>query len=106
VKLSENAVKRIYQQVDMLEKSLRCLVPEECDINVSLMANGGVCIDMIHWDRHEGGDYSGVRRRCLLDSLRDEEGNWHADLADDNNRSYRLKGILLEDEMKGEKESA
>lgn len=99
VAYSEMIVKRVKQQIDMLEQSLRHLLPDGGDYYLYINKSGGITFTAMQWgEKNEDGKFTNTPRRMQLE-LSKVNGNWLPDKSAESNDSYEKKGILMKEEV-------
>ena len=103
--MTDREKKVIENRVLLMAKAIEQMGYGDADVRI-LIVNGEISLDIVRWEKYKSGEkLTDVKRKYLLDSFYGKTG-WKHDLSEDMNSYFQKKGILLEDEKEGEKESA
>ncbi|MBQ9251604.1 MAG: hypothetical protein IJ188_03090 [Clostridia bacterium] len=91
--LSENAIRRVEQQIDMLEKSLRYLIPGENDLNIYISTEGTIRMEAIQWEK-SNVPIANRPRTNIVKLYRYANGNWGGDESAHQNEYLKEQGLL------------
>ena len=93
---SEMVLRRVEQQVEMLEKSIMHLVPDAMEIGILIDPNGSH-VSLVEFEIDKNGRADRTILRYLLSvNKKTGKSEWNEDLSEDLNRDLKAKGKLLE----------
>ena len=98
-------IKKIHDLMDGLMEAIKDAFPEATKAMVSIYADGYRNIDVEQWADADGTtQIPDMKRRVLLDQSK-IRGEWYPDRSKDQNKYYKLDGLLLEKENEHESAS-